>query len=211
MAICCRTIIGAAVLVGATTLVTSQVISQDHQKQVQEMQEAQEMMAAWMKLAEPGPEHEGLARMAGTWHHASTYWMQPGAEPQTSTATAELEPILGGRFVLEKVRGVNEFMGEKHEFEGLGIFGYDRFKKKHIFAWLDNMGTLIMIGEGTADETGNVITYMSELPNPMSGGTMGIKTITRIETDDKHTVEMHQQLPDGSWFLHMTIEATRKG
>ena len=42
------------------------------------------------------------------------------------------------------------------------IYGFDNAKQKHVQAWIDNFGTLIMMGEGTADEAGT-ITYHSEM------------------------------------------------
>ena len=99
--------------------------------------------------------------------------------------------------------------GEKMLFEGLGIFGYDNFKKKYVYTWVDNMGTMIMLAEGTPDATGKVITYLGEIPNPATGETITVKTISRRESDDRELVEMHNQLPDGSWFKSMEIVMTR--
>jgi hypothetical protein len=199
-----RSIIGAAALVGATTVITSQVVSQ------QQEQEMAEMWAKWMELAQPGKEHAEMAKLAGAWNQESTHWMHPGAEPTTSTSVAKFEPILGGRYMIEHVTGQNEFMGEVHDFEGIAILGFDNLKQKHVFAWIDNMGTMIMTGEGDADETGKVITYYSEMPNPMGGGTMQIKSVSKIISDDETVYSMHEKQPDGSWFKNFQIVSTRK-
>ena len=74
------------VAVGATTLVTGRVVSQDYQKQLEKKtgdlrKQAEkkidehlggqdnpfdEQMAAWLKSGEPGPAHEEMATWTGT-------------------------------------------------------------------------------------------------------------------------------------------------
>ena len=129
---------GAAVL-GATMLVTQQVVSQQNEEQMDEM------MKHWMQLAEPGEEHTQLARLAGTWNTKNSHWAYPGAEPSVSQGTATYEPIMGGRFLLERVESKMEFSGQLFDFEGLGIIGYDNLTEKHFFAWVDNMGTMMLV------------------------------------------------------------------
>lgn len=199
-----RHVLCAAALVGGSVLVTSQVVSQDYE------QKMGEMMQQWMELAQPGPEHEQMAKSAGTWKQETKHWMYPGAEPDVSTATVTLKSIMGGRFMLEKVRGTFEMEGEEMEFEGLGIFGFDNLKKKHVFSWLDNMGTMIMTAEGTADATGKIITYYSSFPDPMTGGTMEIKTVATAESDDRQVVEMFNKMPDDTWNRQMQAVMTRE-
>ncbi|NNM26687.1 MAG: DUF1579 domain-containing protein [Phycisphaerales bacterium] len=203
-----KTLTSAAVLIGTTALVTTQVVSQ-HDHQDHQRPDMNEMWESWMKLAQPGAEHARMAKQAGTWSQENTHWMYPGADPSVSHSTATIKPILGGRFMMETSKGTFSIQGQDFPFEGFGLFGYDRLKEKHVYAWADNMGTMIMIGEGTADPTGNVITYYSEFPNPMGEGTVRMKSVSHISGDDKATFEMYEQQPDGSWFRNMMIKATR--
>lgn len=200
-----KNVLGVTVIVGVTTAITTRVVSQDYGDKTGQMAQ-QEMMQEW---AQPGPEHAELAKVVGTWDQEITMWMYPNAEPQTSAGVSTIKTILGGRFLLEKVRGEMDMGGEKMLFEGLGIFGYDNFKKKYVYTWVDNMGTMIMLAEGTPDATGKVITYLGEIPDPATGETKTVKTISRRESDDREVVEMHNQLPDGSWFKSMEIVMTR--
>ncbi len=203
-----KNVLGVTVIVGVTTAITTRVVSQDYGEETGEMAH-QEMMQEWMKLAQPGPEHAELAKAAGTWDQEITMWMYPDAEPQTSAGVATIKTILVGRFLIEKVRGEMDMDGEKMLFEGLGIFGYDNFKKKYVYTWVDNMGTMIMLAEGTSDATGKVITYVGEIPDPTTGNMITVKTISRKESDDREVVEMHNKLPDGAWFKSMEIVMTR--
>ena len=59
---------------------------------------------------------------------------------------------LGGRFLEERVQ--SSFMGQP--FSGIGYTGYDNVKKKYVSTWMDNMGTMIMVMEGTPDPAGKV-------------------------------------------------------
>lgn len=196
-----RTLLAAAVLIGATATITTAVVSAQHE------QDHEAMMAAMAKYAEPGPQHELLAKSAGTWkqkiHH---FGMDPTMEPQVSEAVATYESVLGGRYLVERLKGRINTGGQEESFEGMGIYGYDKIKEKHVFAWVDTSGTMILIGEGKADESGKVITYYSELPE-MMGGKM--KSVLDLTNDNEHTMEMFSPTPDGGWHRVMKLEETR--
>ena len=206
MAISCRNLLGAAVLVGATTLVTSQVVS----RQDEPAGGPDAGFEQWMALAQPGAEHARLAQVVGTWHQDTTHWMVPGAEPNRSTAKAVVRSVLDGRFITQHVSGEFEFGGQKFDFEGMGLYGYDNLERKHFFAWVDNMGTMMMTAEGTTDADGNIV-YYSTMPDPMTGGKVKVKSILRFDSESRHTFQMHSEQPDGSWFKNMEITARREG
>jgi hypothetical protein len=136
--------------------------------------------------------------------------MYPGAQPESSTSTATMETILGGRFLVERVKGSFSMGDQQMPFEGFGLIGFDNYTKKHTFVWADTMGTMTMSAEGTADATGKVITYFGKYPNPITGATTEVKSVQRIINDDKHVFEMHEKQADGSWFKNFEITATRK-
>lgn len=195
-------ILGGAAVLGATMLVTQQVVSQQQEAQMDEM------MARWMELANPGPEHAKLARMAGAWNQKSTHWAYPGAEPSVSDGTATYEPIMGGRFLLERVESKMNFGGQEVDFEGMAIIGYDNLAEKHFYAWIDSLGTMLMLGEGQEIANGDVV-YYSELPNPMGPGTMKMKSVNRIVDNNHIMFDMFYQQEDGQWFKNMAVEAAR--
>src|SRR6187549_847720 len=88
-----------------------------------------------------------------------TTWMSPGAPPQESTGTSENKWVLGGRFVQQSHEG--NFMGQP--FSGVGYTGYDNFKKKYVGTWMDTMGTMIMVSQGSADATGKTLSMTSTI------------------------------------------------
>src|SRR5215470_4588351 len=46
--------------------------------------------------------------------------------------------------------------------QGMAVEGYDNVKKKFVSSWIDNMGTAIMISEGTYDAGAKTLTYTAE-------------------------------------------------
>ncbi|MDA2939123.1 DUF1579 domain-containing protein [Acidobacteria bacterium AH-259-A15] len=64
-----------------------------------------EMMAAYMKYAAPGQYHEYLKRLAAKWNLSGKFRMSPDAGWMESQSKAELNWILGGRFLQQKVSG----------------------------------------------------------------------------------------------------------
>ncbi len=95
-------------------------------------------------------------------------------------------------------------------FQGVGITGYDNFKKKYVSFWIDNMGTGMLTSEGGADAEAKMITFQGKMDDPMSGQKdKPMKFIIRILGPNKHTFEMHDlSLGDKSKMGEMTY--TRK-
>jgi hypothetical protein len=155
--------------------------------------QTQAMMQRMMELATPGPQHEHLARMAGKWTVSTRSWPGgPAAPPTEAQGTSEMKMILGGRFLMEEVKG--DFNGMP--YEGMEIEGYDNAKKEHFVFWIDNMGTMMLLGTGSADSTGKVITYQSAYDDPATGEkNKKMKQVVRIISDDELGYEMYDLQP----------------
>ncbi len=162
-------------------------------------------MEAWMKAASPGPEHKRLDALVGSWEGTVTMWMDPSKPPTESKCTAERKWVLGGRFLHEEVKG--EFMGMP--FQGVGLTGYDNTQKKYTAMWVDNLTTSISTSLGTADESGNVLTFTKEDVDPVSGKKVKGRDVVNL-APDKNTMEMYKEGPDGKEMKVMEIIFTRK-
>jgi hypothetical protein len=126
----------------------------------------QEMMKKWKDAMTPGEPHALLAEMAGTWDTETKYWMGgPGSEPSVTKGTSKMTMILGGRFLQQEMTG--EMMGMP--MNGIGITGYDNFKKKYVGFWIDNMGTAMFTMEGELDKDGKTCTYWGLMDEPTTG------------------------------------------
>ncbi len=106
-------------------------------------------------LMQPGEEHKAMADVVGTWDLVSEM-TAPGGQTMSTKGTATFEMILGGRYLVQKVKA-DPMMPGGGPFEGLGIEGYDRVAKQHFSTWFDNMGTGHMDSTGQRSEDGKVL------------------------------------------------------
>ena len=198
-----RVMLSVVVCLGVVAAMTARVASQDTSK---EAQPGEEMMQAWMKYAEPGEYHAHLAPLVGRWTQNVKWWMVPGVPPEASKGTSEYKWIHGKRFLLQTVKGETE----GGVFEGLGMIGYDNFKKKYTSMWSDNMTTAIVTSLGTCDDSGKVITMIGKQDDLVTGKpNQPFRSVIRIINKDKHVDEMYMTGPDGKEFKTLEIVYTR--
>ena len=199
-------------VVGVTAFVTATVVSDPDQQSVGAMQaDANAKMEAWMEAAQPGPQHQRLMKRAGAWKQKMTQWPFPGAEPTEALARAVCEPVFGGRFLIERVHGdIKTGEGQSMLFDGMGIYGYDNVDQKYVFAWIDSMGTMIMTGQGEPEEHENIVTYYSEMPDPLTGKPTKIKMIQRVFNDNEYGVQLFEDVGGGAWHKSMELVASRE-
>jgi hypothetical protein len=195
-----RTVLGALALVAGTVFVTRTVVSDDKKNDQEDWQKA------WEKLAAPGPEHKRLEAMAGTFDAVSKFWTAPDAPPAESKASSTNTMVLGGRYLHQEHHGT--MFGKP--FEGIGYSGYDNTQRKYTNVWMDNASTLLMTGTGTADASGKVMTSTGEWDDPGAPGKKKKwRTVLTIESADKHTFEMFEELA-GKECKSLEIVYTRK-
>lgn len=147
-----------------------------------------EMMKAWEAYAQPGPQHEALAKLVGKWT-VSMEDYSAGGEPKKFEGKSEFQLMLGGRYLVQKYEG--DMMGQK--FEGLGISGYDNIKKKYVDVWLDNMGTGVFTSEGEENDKGEIV-YSGKMTMP-GMGEITMRTVAKMVDDDTHTFTMYSVMP----------------
>ena len=149
----------------------------------------EEIMKKWMAVATPGPEHKALEALVGDWEVASKWWMSPDAPPDESKGTSKVRSILGGRFVQEDYDG--QFMGRP--LHGLGLTGYDNFKKRYSSLWIDDGGTAMYTSTGSATADKKSFTFTGKMDDPMSGEkNKPVKYIIRIVDANKRIFQMHE-------------------
>jgi hypothetical protein len=164
-------------------------------------------MAKWMELAVVGEHHTALADYEGTWNVSGKTWMDGEQPPMDSKGTSVNRLVLGGRFL--ESRYDSEFMDTP--FQGIGISGFDNFKKKHISFWIDSMGTMMAFTEGTCEGHCAVVTEHGEWPNVTGDGVKPYRMVTRRVGRDEYRVEMFEPGPDGKELKRMELVFTRAG
>ncbi|MBI3725213.1 DUF1579 domain-containing protein [bacterium] len=191
-----RGLISGAALVFATALITGRVVSQDN-----------DATAAWLKLASPGPFHEKLKPLAGTFEATTKFWAAPGAAPTEAHGTSVHKLILGGRYLQQDYEAKS---GDVVTMAGHGLMGYDNVKKKFTGVWVDTLSTSVMSSLGTCDESGKVITSTSEWDDPATGKPAKHKAVVTIESDQKHTYELYYTSPEGKEWKALEVVYAKK-
>lgn len=197
-----RTLAGAIALVAVTALVT-QVVSQDQGAM-------DEQMKKWIEFATPGKEHQEMAAKVGKWDLDISMWMDPAAPPTKSTGTAEYKVAMDGRYVIEHVDSMMDMGGGMvMPFKGMAIAGFDNMTKKYVSSWIDNMGTGIMISEGTM--AGNVLTMEGMHSDCSTGKAVRHKMVMTNVDKNNFKFEMFGPGADGKDMKHMEIVYKRNG
>lgn len=162
-------------------------------------------MQKWMAYMTPGKEHQKLAKLNGDWVYTSKMWMDPAGEPTVSKGTAVCSMLLDGRYSEMKVSG--NVMGMP--FNGISLTAFDNGKKIWLTTWIDNMGTGVMYGEGTYDESTKSVVFKGKMYDPMAGKDVEYKETMNFIDDNTMGMEMFT-VSDGKEIKNMEIRYTRK-
>jgi hypothetical protein len=135
--------------------------------------------------ATPGPEHELLKKMVGTW---DTTMKMHGVGESKGTCVYKME--LGGLWL------VSHFEGDVggHKFSGRGMDTYDAGKKKYVGLWIDSMSTSPMVMEGGYDAAKKTLSMSGEGPG-MDGKTERFKAVSSMP--DADTIDFAMYMGDG--------------
>jgi hypothetical protein len=155
-----------------------------------------QMMATMMALAKPGENHKVLADTTGSWTYKVRWWMSPDAPPVESTGTTTTKSVMDGRYFISEHSGKMSMPGPDGKmmdaaFQGMATEGYDNAKKKYVASWIDNMGTGIMLMEGTYDPTTKTLTYLGE-EEPMPGVKFNVRQSVTYADKDHHKMEFFE-------------------
>jgi hypothetical protein len=170
----------------------------------QQEQDQAAMMAAWEAAGRPGKPHQQLAALVGRWQAETKMWMDPAAEPETSTGTIEYSMVMGGRYLEEKVSAT--FAGQP--FTGLGLYGYNNLTGKIEAVWIDDMGTGIYQLGGTINEAGNELNLKGRYFDAVTRAWKETESVMHIVAPDRiHSVSY--EIRDGQKVKTMELTATR--
>lgn len=164
-----------------------------------------EMMKKWIAMNKPGEQHARLAGFIGTWDTETT--MHWGPMVQTTKGTSEVTWAIKGKVLLHTTTGT--MMGKS--YTGIGMLGFDNFKKKHWSVWTDSMGTAILYSEGVDSPNKKVLVMYGPMDEPLTGEhDKTVKYVTRITDDDTHTFEIWDLAIGENGQMVMKIKYTRR-
>jgi len=165
-----------------------------------------EQQKKWMEYATPGEVHKMLAKDNGVWTSEITSWMAPDSPAVKSMGTAVNTMILGGRY--QQSVHKSTFFGQP--FEGISTLGYDNAKKTLISSWVDNMGTGMMIMEGTWDDKTKSVTSKGKMVDPTTGKDVEVREVWKWIDDNNQLMEMYCTAHGKKEYKNMEIRLTRK-
>jgi hypothetical protein len=140
--------------------------------------------AAAQEAPKPGPEHEVLKKMAGTWEST----LKAGGMESKGAVTYKMG--LGGLWLVGTMEA--ELFGAK--FTGRSYESYHPAKKKYVSVWMDSMSTHPVTMEGTYDKEKKEMRMSGEGP-AMEGKMAKYRSVTAFPDDD--TIEMTMWIGDG--------------
>jgi hypothetical protein len=136
------------------------------------------------EMPKPGPEHEVLKELEGTWEST----LKAGGQESKGKVTYKMD--LGGFWLTGAMD--SEMFGAK--FSGKSLESYHPAKKKYVSVWVDSMSTAPVVMEGTYDKEKKTMTMAGEGPG-MDGKPTKYRSVTTMS--DKDTLEMTMWIGDG--------------
>ncbi len=98
------------------------------------------------------------------------------------------------------------------EFDGTAAVAFEplTFIEDWPYAWIDSMGTMIRIGEGTCDASGKTITFRSDFLSPFTNQKTCMTSVYKVEGPDRYVHDMFGPGADGKEFQMVELVHTRK-
>ncbi len=175
----------------STTLMIALLLAATNVNAQDASEDAAAAQAAFIESLKLAPEHAVFKRQVGTWNVEMKTFFEDPENPQTNKGTATFKLLFGGRYLQQEYQG--EFSGLP--FEGRGLSGYDKTKKKFVGTWVDNFETGILMLEGTYDEKTKTLTEhgVSHMPT----GKAAMRNVTKEIDEDTFVFTMFMK-PEGA-------------
>ncbi len=163
-------------------------------------------MKKWMDYMTPSDVHKMIAESDGEWKEEIQSWMAPNTPPTAMVAYCTNKMIMGGRYQVSTQSGDMGGM----PFEGQSLLAYDNIRKIFITTWIDNMGTGIIVMEGTWDEKSKTITFTGKATDPFSGKLLPVRQVFTFVDADTQKMVMYNTTAEGVEFKSLEMTLTRK-
>ena len=148
-------IICASALLVIPSVGVSQSTAENEEPAVSDAGESEflESLAKWHAVRNPSSQHVLLSRLAGEWNVLIRFY--GGDRVWETRGTARVDPIHGGRFVLEHMSGevfAPNLDGEMQSeaFSATRLLGYDNYQNAYVGVLADNQNTHLLSFSGHA-------------------------------------------------------------
>jgi len=136
----------------------------------------------------PSVAHENYEPIVGTWKSHWKLLDGDGNVTREIKGRATNEWIVGGRWVQSTFTTDLDMGGEA--FHGVGMFGHDNTTGEYHNVWFESNRTAVQYDTGTYDARTRTFTFEGEQPGG-NGVRFLARTTMRIDSDDKHTIELY--------------------
>jgi hypothetical protein len=148
-------------------------------------------MARWMQTMKPGPAHERLRELLGTYEVTMRMSMGPGQPTMESKGTDEITWFAEGKWL--QSNWSIEMMGQPTK--GLSVLGYDNFKERYVWWKVDSMQTCVQSAFGHFDQSGDNLILWGTIDEPMTPEQdKQVKYVYRGFGQDKFVIEVHDMM-----------------
>ena len=160
-----------------------------------------EFMNAMMQAGTPGPQHAELAKGVGHYRVETHYWMGPDQPAMPMDATANVEMILDGRYMVQEWK--SDFMGMP--FEGRLIMGFNNLTQEYWSLWIDSSSTGYSISTGKENENGDIVLH-GMMHDPLTPHGRPYRSVSTQAQDGDFMFTMYDSTPDGGEFKVMEMK-----
>jgi hypothetical protein len=169
--------------------------------------DAQGDLPAFARRGLPGPGHAALAPLVGTWRVENSIYIAIGT-PEKSVVSGDIicrrEWVAGGRFLRDVTEGT--IGGGPYWREGL--LGYSNMDQRYEWVTADgfNANMMIYLGDKGSGQRqpivmSGVFTDQGVAGEHAAGKEVGMRTVIRIESPDRHVFELYVTPPGAREFL----------
>jgi quinol monooxygenase YgiN len=211
-------------LAGAASLVAALATAWAHapESRPSNPSAAQKELPDWVRRGIPGTGHAALEPLIGTWRvHKSisgTMGRSPDLPPIISDdITTRREWVADGHYVEDTTEGTVE----GKPYWRRGWLGYSNMDRRYEWVTIDSLNTTMMrylgvpgSGEKMPIDMSGVFTDQGVVGEKTVGKPVGMRTVIRIESKDRHVVELYftppggkEQLADRSVYTRMKFQA----
>lgn len=155
----------------------------------------------------PGPGHAALRALVGTWRVEDSIYMGPGTREHpavSNDAICRRAWVAGGRYLRDVTEGT--VAGALYYREGL--LGYSNIDQRYEWVTADGVNANLMIYLGSPGSGPNLPISMSGvftdagwLGEETVGKPVGMRTVIRIESKDRHVFDLYFTPPGRKEFL----------
>lgn len=152
-----------------------------------------------------GPMHRFLIDWSGNWREEIKIWNQPNEEPLVSNAVRDGRLFAEGRFLTCNTIGQighNPLMAQT-------VYGFDNSKMKFVKVYYDNLGTSILVLEGTINNENTQIEFTGTTDDPITRRPIKIRQVLNMKDPMRVVLEVFMEQHEGKELKTMEIVSTK--